>query len=130
MSQTGNPDHPLEISGSDNAGHQGMIALFSGELHPLATVDQTVQSIEERHFQSKTSYRLIKSETISFGSSAKLEGIEHESSYQEAGQPVKQYALFFRNKGELNALIFAGFGWKDSEVNNLFHKILASVDTE
>jgi len=124
------PDHPLEVAGQDAAGHNASIAVFNGDLHPYASVEQAIQGIEERYLKTKSSYRQTKHENISFGSSSKLDGIVHESSFEDHGAMAAQRAVFFRQGDKLFVLMFTSFGWKDNEANSLFHKILASVEND
>jgi len=124
------PDNPLAISGTDAAGHPGSIGLFSGDLHPNASLEQAVQALEERHFSRRAEFKTTRQETVNFGSSSRLSGIVHESTFNQGGFPAAQKAVFFREGNRLYVIALTGVAWKESEMNILFQKLLATVESE
>jgi hypothetical protein len=124
------PDHPLEITNKDNAGRIGSIAWFSNEWNNQLNLEQVAQAVDSRYLANKPAYRQIKLENINFGAGGCLDGLVREASFEEHGVPAKQFAVFFRDKDRLHVLTFASIGWKDNASAELFHKLLATVETE
>jgi hypothetical protein len=131
ITETSEPDHPVQIQGTDSAHHTGAITIFTGVLHPNAGLEESFSALEERYFKSKPGYRQVHQESMSFGSGNKIDGIIHESIYQDHGMPTQLHSAFFKDKNN-NAYMFAlvTYIWKDSDANSLFRKVLATVRLE
>lgn len=124
------PDHPLEITGKDSHGHVAVLSLYTNDWNPDANLEQIAQAVDNRYLANKPGYRQTKCESVSFGSGSGLDGVVREASFQENGIPAKQIAVFFRDKERLEVISLTSFGWNESSINALFHKLLATIELD
>ena len=105
-----------------------MVALFVGDLHPSISTEQAVQDLEDRHLAKVPGYRRTGQEVATFWPTVRVTGVVHESSFTQDGLPALQKAVFIREGNQLYALMLRGVAWKESELELLFRKIMATVD--
>jgi hypothetical protein len=121
------PDHPLKISSKESNGSFAEMNLYCGDMHPYATVEQMLQSLEDKYYAGKKNYRLAHQDPGSFGAGGSLQGICQEVSFEQNGMQVRQKMAAFQVKDKIYVLSLVSPNWKDSEMQSLFSKVLATV---
>jgi hypothetical protein len=120
-------DHPAKIVGHYPDGSYAEISLYRGDSHPYVTMEQMLQELENRYYANSKDYRLVRQEPSAFGSGTAIQGIAEEVSFDYKGMKVKQCFVFFPCKDKVYLLSVLSPNLKDSELQALFHKVIATI---
>ncbi len=123
-------DEPVNIQGANAKGHAAVIVLHRGEMHPTLSIDDVADALQKDYFEPQKSFHRVTRQSQSFGSGSQIHGVVQEQTFEQEGTPVKQMVAMFYHGDRTYALSLLAPGWKDSEMHNLFYKVLATVSVQ
>lgn len=120
-------DHLAKLVGHYPDGSIAEISLYCGDSHPFVSMEQMLQELENRFYSDRKDYRLVRQEPAAFGSGTNIQGIAQEVSFDYKGMNVKQCFVCFPCKEKYYLLSVLSPNLKDSELQSLFHKVIATI---
>lgn len=130
VAEGGRHDEPVNIQGANAKGSAAVIVLHRGEMHPSLSVDDVADALQKEYFEPQKSFHQVTRQSQSFGSMSKIHGVVQEQTFEKDGTTVKQMVAMFHHGDKTYALSLLAPGWKDSDMHNLFYKVLASVNVQ
>lgn len=123
-------DMAVKITGKNKEGQAAEITVYRGSSLPWTSTEQLADAIEKEFYQPQDSFRRVNRQTKDFGNMSKMSGVIQENSFKYKGQPVKQLVAIFEHDDRAYAMSFISPGWKESEMRQLFHRILATMSVK
>lgn len=122
-------DEAVSMHGANSKGHEATIVLNRGDMHaaPLS-IDEVADALQKEYFDPLKNYHRVTRQNQNFGRSSKVNGVVQEQTFDQDGLSVKQMVAMFYHKDKTYALSIVAPGWKDSDMHQLFYKVLATVD--
>ncbi len=123
-------DEAVSMAGTNAKGQAASIVLNRGDLHAWVSVDDLADSLEKEYFAPKKDFHRVQRQAQNLGRMSKISGVVQQQTYEHNGEPVKQMVAMFRHGNHAYALSLVSSRWSDSEMHQLFSKVLATVDLQ
>lgn len=123
-------DEAVSMQGKSPKGNDAFIVLHRGQMHPTLSIDEVADALQKEYFESQKNFHRVTRQNQNFGRMSKVNGVVQEQTYDKDGAPVKQMVAMFSHGEKAYALSLVAPGWKDSEMHQLFYKVLATVDLQ
>jgi hypothetical protein len=121
-------DEAVSMQGLNPKGQVASIVLNKGELQSILPIDELADSLEKEYFETQKSFHRVSRQNQNFGRMSKINGVVQEQTFQKDGMLVKQMVAMFFHGDKAYALSLVAPGWKESDMRQLFSRILATVD--
>lgn len=120
-------DQAVKITGKNKEGHPAEFTVYRGSSMQWTSTEQLADTIEKEFYQPQDSFRRVNRQTKDFGN---ISGVIQENSFKYKGLPVKQLVAIFEHDDKAYAMSFISPGWKESEMRNMFHRVLATMSVK
>jgi hypothetical protein len=123
-------DEAVKVAGLNQSGTHGAIVLHRSEMPAGVSIETVADMLEKDYFEPNPGYRRVTRQTQNFGVMSNLTGVVQEQSFERDGHTVKQMVAMFYHGDRTYALSIYAPEWKDSDIHQLFAKVLASVHVQ
>jgi hypothetical protein len=123
-------DEAVNMAGTNAKGQAAWIVLNRGDLHASVSVDDLADSLENEYFAPKKDFHRVQRQSQNLGRMSKISGVVQQQTYVQSGAPVKQMVAMFRQGDHAYALSLVSPSWSDSDMHQLFSKVLASLELQ
>jgi Domain of unknown function (DUF1795). len=123
-------DKAVKISGKNKEGQAAEFTISRGSSMQWTSTEQLADTIEKEFYQPQDNFRRVNRQTKDFGNMSKISGVVQENSFKYKGQPVKQLVAIFEHDDKAYAMSFISPGWKESEMRQMFHRVLATMSVK
>ena len=117
------------MHGTNSKGHEAYVVLNRGESHSQS-IDDVADALQKEFFESQKNFHRVNRQNQNFGRMTKVNGVVQEQTFEKDGSPVKQMVAMFNHGEKTYALSLVAPGWKESDMHQLFYKVLATVDLQ
>lgn len=128
--QGAHPEEVVSMHGTNSTGHDAFMVLHRGETHHLQSIDDVADALQKEFFEPQKSFHRVNRQNQNFGRMSKVNGVVQEQTYVKDGVTVKQMVAMFYHGEKTYALSLVAPGWKESDMHQMFYKVLATIDLQ